>query len=160
MDTVIPKISQAAFVLVAITFVSSCGGETPEARLTDAGEKVDEAEQTLESLESRIDEHEAALDELRDRRRKMKDRLGTLEERLAARATDVALFRAVQSALLEAPGLSETAVNVLVEDTAVTLVGTVPSAAQRDKALEIARNVPGVGEIESRLRIDDPQQTT
>lgn len=151
-----------AVVLLASTLATlfACDGKTPEARLGDAGDKVEQAEETLDSLETRIDEHERALDELRDRRRKMKDRLQTLEERLAARATDVALFRAVQSALLEEPGLKETAINVLVEDKAVTLVGAVPSADQRDRALSIAREVPGVEEIESRLRIDDPQQTT
>jgi osmotically-inducible protein OsmY len=151
-----------AVVLLASTLATlfACGSETPEARLGDAGEKVEEAEETLESLDQRIDEHERALDELRDRRRKMKDRLRTLEERLAARATDVALFRAVQSALLDEPGLKETAINVLVEDKRVTLVGAVPSADQRDRALAIARAAPGVGEVASRLRIHDPEQAT
>lgn len=152
--------SNAIVLAAALAALCACGGETPESRLSEAGEKVEEAEETLDSLEARIDEHEAALDDLRDRRQKMKDRLQTLEERLASRATDVALFRAVQSALLEEPDLKETAINVLVEDSAVTLVGAVPSTKQREKALEIARNVPGTEEVESRLRIDDPEQTT
>ncbi len=145
---------------VVIGGLGACGGETPEARLSDAGEKVEEAEESLTSIEARIDEHEAALDRLRDRRRKMKDRLQSLEERLADRATDVALFRSVQSALLEEDNLRETAINVLVEDSVVTLVGSVPSAGERERALSIARETPGVAEVESRLRIDNPKQTT
>lgn len=158
MNAQLRKISPLLIAVVTMATAAACGGETPEARLSDAGDKVEEAEETLESLEAQIDEHEAALDQLRDRRRSTKDRLQTLEQRLEERATDVALFRAVQSALLEAPGLKETAINVLVEDTAVTLVGTVPSAEQRTQALDIARSVPGVGEVASRLRIDNPQQ--
>lgn len=144
----------------AALLLAACSGESPESRLSEAGEQVEEVEDDLASLKARIDETEQTLDRLRARRSNMKDRLRTLEERLAARATDVALFRAVQSALLDEPGLKETAINVLVEDSVVTLVGSVPSAADRERALEIARNTPGAAEIRSRLRIDDPQQTT
>jgi osmotically-inducible protein OsmY len=49
---------------------------------------------------------------------------------------------------------------VLVEDTVVTLVGSVPSVDQREKALEIARNTPGVASVRSRLRVNGAQQVT
>lgn len=150
----------AAALIATASIFAACAEDTPEARLSDAGEQVEEVEDDLASIEERIAEHEQALDRLRDRRQKMKDRLRTLEERLAQRATDVALFRAVQSALLDEEGLAETAINVLVEDANVTLVGTVPSAKQREEALAIARDTAGVATVKSRLRIDDPEQTT
>lgn len=142
--------------LAILLLVAACGNDTPEQRLEAAGEKVEAVSDDLESIRQRIEEHEAELDRLRAQRDKAKDRLGTLEERLAARATDTALFRAVQTALLEAPDLKESAINVLVEDGNVTLVGSVPSAADRDQALAIAGNVAGVDSVRSRIRIDDP----
>lgn len=84
----------------------------------------------------------------------MAAKLDTLEERLAARATDVAVFRAVQTALLQEPALADTAIKVHVEHGKVSLHGVVPSEEQRERAIVISRATPGVGSVISRLRLD------
>lgn len=149
------KLEIICALLAGLFLATACGGDTPEQRLEAAGEKVETVSNDLDTIRQRIEEHEAALDRLREEREKAKNRLGTLEERLDARATDTALFRAVQGALLEAKDLKESAINVLVEDRNITLVGSVPSAEDRERALDIARETAGVGSVRSRIRVDD-----
>ena len=76
------------------------------------------------------------------------------------RATDVALFRAVQSALLEDESLQETGVSVSVEDGIVTLRGVVESADARDTARNIAQGVTGVETVVNRIRVEQPDPKT
>lgn len=141
-------------VLVGL-LVLGCTPDAPEERLQDAGDRLDDAASRLAALNDEIAELESALDSKRSERRKLRARKQTLEERVAARATDVALFRAVQSALLEHDELSESAVSVDVDDGSVTLRGVVASAEERNAAVAAARDVPGADAIIVRLQIDE-----
>ena len=83
----------------------------------------------------------------------------TLEERVAARATDVAVFRSVQAGLLAAEELSETAISVDADSGVVRLSGLVSSVAEEAAAVQIARAVPGVESVRSHIEVEAPETT-
>lgn len=140
-----------AVVLVALL---GCEQNTPEGRLEAAGDTLASTENTLEDVERNIEQHEQTLAELRKKRRQLRERLLTLEERVAARATDVAVFRAVQSALLDNEALSQRAISVDAESGVVVLEGIVSSEQEELLAVQLANDVPGVGLVNSRIEID------
>ena len=144
-------------LLFALLTLIGCQPQTPEERLEAAGEALEESEDSLESVEQRIEEHEDALAKLRKQRRKLINRVLTLEERVAKRATDVALFRSVQSGLLEAEELSQSAISVDAEDGVVRLSGLVSSQAEEAAAVRIAQSVPGVASVQSRIDVEPPE---
>lgn len=143
--------------MVLFLFLSGCGKPAPEARLEAVGEALDDSTAELVDLDTRIRQTEAALERLRSERRRLRDEVRTLEQRLEARATDVALFRAVQGTLLENEDLQEAAIAVNVEDGAVTLSGVVRTEKELQQAVSIAKEVAGVGSVESKIRIDNPE---
>lgn len=145
-----------AIVLFALT---GCQPQTPEERLEQAGDALADSEETLESVQRSIADNEEQLIRLKKQRRQLQNRVLTLEERVAKRATDVALFRSVQSGLLEAEELSQSAIAVDAEDGKIRLSGLVGSEAEEAAAVRIARAVPGVESVQSRIEIEAPDSS-
>lgn len=141
-------------MLIALPFLAACNSETPEERLEAAGAQLELTEDNLEGVEARIEELETSLATAKQRRRALRERVLTLEEKVAVRATDVALFRAVQSALLELPGLTEAAVSVDADGGTVALSGLVASYEEREAAEAVAAATPGVGRVINRIKVD------
>ena len=147
----------ATALLFAASLLAGCDQPPPEAQLSAAGEALGEATTELADLDSRIERTETMLDELRSERRKQRARVRTLEERLEARATDMAIFRAVQTALLGDEQLQDVAIAVDVEDKVVSLNGVVRTENQARRAVELSKRVAGIARVASRIRVDDPQ---
>ncbi len=144
------------FLATLVSFVAAgCSRNAPDERLLETAETIDDVTAEVQYLDEQIAELEDELDRLREERWRVAAKLDTLEERLAARATDVAVFRAVQTALLEEPALTDSAINVHVEHGKVSLHGVVASEEQRDRAIVITRAIPGVKSVNSRLRLDE-----
>lgn len=148
------------FTFTALCLITACGADPPEERLDEAGESLEdareersEARNELESARARV---AAAEQELHDARRALRDaekRVAAAGSRVEQRATDVALFRAVQSRILRAEPLEEEAIGVRVEQGVVTLQGRVSDPDARDVALEVARSTPGVERVRDRLEL-------
>ena len=149
------RFAAVATTFVYLTMIVACGRPAPEERLIDMGEKVDDAAMTVEQLDDTIERHEDRLDDLRKQRRKAKAQLLTLEQRLERRATDLAIFRAAQRALLDEPALQQSVVSARVEDGIVTLVGSVADLGDERIAREIVQAIPGVESIVSRVQLDE-----
>ena len=139
---------------------AGCGGEDPEAQLRAAGEQLEEARGRVvalrEKVESRAADAEKAKQELGTAREKLREAelaLAKIEASIDRSATDDVLFRAVQSRLLEADALEKVAIRATVSKGVVTLSGSVPNAKLRDRAVEIAKQTPGVEEVESRIEV-------
>ena len=64
-------------------------------------------------------------------------------------ADDAALTARVKAALLDDEQVAGTSINVNVYNGEVTLAGFADTEAQRQRAAEIARQVPGVKSVES-----------
>lgn len=148
---------KSVFAVAALGLLAGCNQNAPEERLQKIGERVESVSDQLAYLDARIDELYEELDTKKAERQKLRAQLQTLEERLEARATDVALFRAVQSALLDHSELQQTAISVDVDEGVVTLHGTVASAAERETALDTARETAGVDVVVTRIEIDSAQ---
>ena len=74
---------------------------------------------------------------------------------MAFAQTDTALTANVKTKLAADETVKGGSVNVATDDHVVTLSGTVPSQAVRDRALEIARDTAGVTSVVDKLTIDE-----
>lgn len=71
----------------------------------------------------------------------------------SAALAETELIARVKTALLNDPVVGLRRIDVLASRDEVRLAGRVASAAERDRALEIARGVPGVRSVTSQLEI-------
>jgi osmotically-inducible protein OsmY len=72
------------------------------------------------------------------------------------RKADRALRRKVYAAIGKQKEISAGNISVTAKDGAVTLNGTVTDASQIDKVAEIAKGVPGVTSVTSKLTVKKP----
>ena len=72
------------------------------------------------------------------------------------RQANRALRRKVYAAIVKHKEIDAGNISVIAKDGAVTLDGTVVDATQIDKVTEIAKGVPGVVSVTSRLTIKKP----
>jgi hyperosmotically inducible periplasmic protein len=146
--------------LALVVFALACGEPSREAQLRDAQKELTEAEKNLEDArgehESRakaLAEAQQAHDEARDSVRKAEARADAARSAVGLFATDDVLFRSVQKALLEDDRLREVAIAASVRDGRVTLSGEVPNARLRDRAVDLAKKIPGVADVNSEIRV-------
>jgi osmotically-inducible protein OsmY len=139
----------------------ACGDDTPEQRLEQASERLAEAREDVRELRGdlgerreREDEASQALQEARASLRGAEQDVLSAEQLVEQRATDVALFRTLQSAMLESSELDHSAVEVRVADGVVTLAGVAADESARQRALEIARGTPGVESVRDQLEVE------
>lgn len=72
----------------------------------------------------------------------------------ACAASDPGVTTAVKSKLAADDTVKAYQIDVDTKDGVVTLTGTVPTAAARDRALELARGTDGVTRVEDRLTVN------
>jgi hypothetical protein len=144
----------------AALLLLACGEPSPEAQLAEAREGLERARQEVESAKARVEETTRKLEKAQEAREEALGSLTAAREDLAeARAevgryaTDDAIFRAVQSRLLEDEELSDVAIPVRVDDGVVTLTGEVPKRELATRAEEITNEVAGVIEVRNRIRV-------
>jgi osmotically-inducible protein OsmY len=154
---------KSAWILVALgtaLIALACGGSDPEADLEQASQALEEARAQVEEGRAAVQELEGEVQEAQKRLADARAALREAETELARResavdlsATDDVLFRSVQKRLLEDDDLAEVAIAARVSKGVVTLSGSVSNAKLRDRALEIARETPGVEDVESRIEV-------
>ena len=66
---------------------------------------------------------------------------------------DATITTRVRSALLNEPDVAATRIDVSTSAGIVTLAGVVRSKAEEDRAIAVARQVPGVKDVRSALKI-------
>ena len=130
------------------------------ARLEAASEAVAEAQQSVESARAELEARRSALESAREAVGAAEISLREAEQHLAEaraevfeQATDTVLFRAVQKRLLDEDRLGKVAIAARVEQGTVVLSGAVPDDRLRQRAVEIARDTPGVLEVDDRIRV-------
>lgn len=149
-------------LLIAGTLLA-CGAEPPEKQLAQARHELEQARGEVKSLERMVEDKKAAvrdaekaLQHAREELDQAERELATARRKIDRRATDVALFRAVQSRLLESGALREVAIRAEVQDGVVTLQGEVGDEALSQEAVEIARSVTGVDQVVDGIRVRAP----
>ena len=143
--------------------LAACGESSQEQVLARASENLaaarEQVEESRERVTSRRQQVEEARAELAAAEQDLRDAQAALrqaESRIDVTATDAALFRAVQKRLLEEDDLRQVAIAVDVDRGVATLRGRVPKAKLRDRAVQVAKSVPGVASVESRISIASP----
>ncbi len=66
---------------------------------------------------------------------------------------DATISTRVKTALLNDPQVSALKIDVTTSQGVVTLTGTARSQAEADKAVAVARGVPGVKDVKSQLKV-------
>lgn len=148
------------FALLAALLAFACSGSDPEADLADATNALakaraefEQAEKTVATRETEVDEAKQRLVLARTALREVESRLRERETAVTQTATDDVLFRAVQMRLLEDDRLENAAIAASVSGGSVTLSGTVANGKQRDRAIAVAKETPGVARVESRIEV-------
>ncbi len=146
----------------AALFAIACGGDSEEAAFREASEDLAEAQAEAEVarglVQTRIEALDAAQAELEEAEAALRDaddRVDEARQALAEFATDDVVFRAVQLALLETPELGDVAIRANVDSGVVSLWGSVASEAIRDRAIAVAKAIPGVVGVQSHIGVED-----
>ena len=145
-------------LLLAAALAGACGGDEEEFRLaaqalTAARESVQQEQRAVEERRARLEVAQAELAAAERQLREAEERLREAESRVDLKATDAALFRAVQKRLLEDERLRHVAIDADVRRGVVELRGSVPDERTAAAAVEVARGVPGVMRVEGRLNV-------
>ena len=148
-------------LLVAFAGPSGCGGGDSEVEklmaaseeLARAREELERAEEEVRGAEAAFEEAQAALDAARARASEARQAVADAEAQVDQQATDDVIFRAVQLRLLEDRKLRDRAVRAEVEGGVVTLTGRVRTREEAERAMEVARQTPGVRDVVSRLEV-------
>jgi osmotically-inducible protein OsmY len=162
-----PLISRlpAALAITGLAFatvgLSACWKDDSEARLAEATHELEKALTDVENAQATVDARRAEMETARDKLAKAEDELTKAKRRLDdakaevdADATDTLVFRSVQRRLLDDKKLEGVAIAARVESGVVTLSGDAPDDAIRKRALEIARETPGVARVQDRIRVE------
>src|SRR5512140_3430524 len=72
---------------------------------------------------------------------------------VGATIDDATITTRVRSALLNEPNVAATRIDVSTAAGVVTLAGAVKSKAEEERALAVARQVPGVKDVKSALQV-------
>jgi osmotically-inducible protein OsmY len=157
------RILVIALALAALCLATACREDSREAKLRDAQRELAAAEAELEEARTNLTAKTEALaaaqqahDEARAAVRQAEARVEAARSEVGVFATDDVLFRTVQTALLEDDRLRDVAIAASVSDGRVTLSGDVPESRLRDRAVELAKKVPGVTEVTSEIRVVRP----
>ena len=79
--------------------------------------------------------------------------VGQAANQIAAKTNDAAITTQVNTELARDPGLSALRIDVDTRDGQVTLSGTAPDAAAKERATRLATGVKGVTRVENRLEV-------
>ena len=155
-------IGRSMAVLLACAVCIACGG-SPDQDLQAATRDVSEARAELKASTVKLEEREKALEAARVERDKARAQVAEAQKRVDAAqkeletyATDGTVFRAVQKRLLEDKGLESVAIAARVENGIVSLSGVVPNQRMRDRASAVARETPGVADVNNQIVVKAP----
>lgn len=152
------------FALVA------CAPESPEDQLVDAAEDVAEVQDRIENVSEEIADTRSELDvrraavrnaeqelaSARSELRKLQRKLAKERTDLDNTASDTAIFRLLQTRLLDDDVLASEAINLFVLDGTVVLYGDVSSEEKKQRAADIAAEVPAVATVRNFIDVTGP----
>jgi hyperosmotically inducible protein len=81
------------------------------------------------------------------------DKMAATTDKVATAVDDTAITTKVKAALLAEPGLKSLKIDVDTKNAAVTLSGSVDSAASKEKAKQVAGSVSGVTTVVDQLTV-------
>jgi hypothetical protein len=163
--------SKALVCAVALLAFLGCR-ESRQEKFEKAMRAVDAAKATLDSAQHDYAKQESAYQKARDAATAAEAELATAHQRVEAAtaavesartevakwADDASVSRLLQQRLLSEPTLEKAAVSARVEHGVALLEGSVPDAKASERAAVIARETPGVLEVQSHIAVSAPAQ--
>lgn len=167
------RLSPIGAVLLAIVVAAGCSESREEKfekamRAAESAQKaVESARKEVETELARYEKASAAAEAAEKKLSKARSRLESAESgatkaraEVAKWADDATVFRSVQRRLLEERSLRDAAVSARVQGGVAYLDGRVGNASQRDRAIQIARETPGVLDVQSQITVGSAGATT
>jgi hyperosmotically inducible periplasmic protein len=141
--------------LVLIGSLSACGeanegktvGERLDAAVASTGKAAAEAKIKAEQSLAK------AGDAMKDATQKAEAAGAKTTGNLGTHAADLAITASVSSELVKDPELSALKIDVDTEAGVVTLTGPAPTAAARNKATAVAKQIKGVKSVSNQLTV-------
>lgn len=90
----------------------------------------------------------------RERGAEVGEKVAVATAKVRDAAQEAALTSKIKAKMMLDDTIKARSINVNTEDTTVTLSGVVRSAAERDRALQLARETAGVTAVKDRLKIE------
>lgn len=141
--------------LLALLFaLGGCGKSDDDGKT--AGQQLDTAiaktEQAAEKAKAKTESAMAnAGVAMKDATREVEASGKQIVDKAGEKINDVSITAAVSSGLAKDPELSALKINVDTKNGAVTLTGSAPTEAARERAGALAKAVKGVNSVENRL---------
>lgn len=141
--------------LLALLFaLGGCGKSDDDGKT--AGQQLDTAiaktEQAAEKAKAKTESAMAnAGVAMKDATREVEASGKQIVDKAGEKINDVSITAAVSSGLAKDPELSALKINVDTKNGAVTLTGSAPAEAARERAGTLAKAVKGVNSVENRL---------
>ncbi len=141
--------------LLALLFaLGGCGKSDDDGKT--AGQQLDTAiaktEQAAEKAKAKTESAMAnAGVAMKDATREVEASGKQIVDKAGEKINDVSITAAVSSGLAKDPELSALKINVDTKNGAVTLTGSAPTEAARERAGTLAKAVKGVNSVENRL---------
>jgi osmotically-inducible protein OsmY len=160
------RLSLIGAVVLAIALVAGCS-ESREEKFEKAMRAAESAQKTVVSarkeVETELAKYEkasAAAEAAEKKLTKARSQLESAESsaakaraEVAKWADDATVFRTVQRRLLEERSLRDAAVSARVQGGVAYLEGHVANASQRDRAIQVARETPGILDVQSQITV-------
>ena len=161
------SIRYATAAVLAIALAAAGCGESRQETYEKAMRAADAARSTLDAAQKEYGKREKATEKARSEVAEAEAALATARKKLdaanqgfeSARAEvakwsdDTSMSRLLQQRLLADKALEKAAVAGRVENGVALLEGTVPDATAGERAAAIARDTPGVVDVQSRLSV-------
>jgi osmotically-inducible protein OsmY len=158
-----------AIAVLAALALLACG-ESRQEKFEKAMHEAEVAREALDAARGELASREVAYEAEREEAREAEEALEIARRKLDAAsasydgaraevakwADDASVSRVLQQALLDESALAHAAIAARVEHGVALLEGTAPDDAARERALEIAREIPGVAEVQSRIEVVAP----
>jgi osmotically-inducible protein OsmY len=159
--------------ILAIALVTACSESREEKfekalRAAESAQKtVDSARKEVESELARYEKASAAAEAAEKKLAKARSQLESAESKAARARAEVAkwaddatVFRSVQRRLLEERSLGNAAISARVQGGVAYLEGNVARSTERERAIQIARETPGVVDVQSSITVGSASATT
>jgi hyperosmotically inducible protein len=141
------KINRAIIVLtLSATFVAGC--QTNSNRTGNAN-----APSAARNGNANKGDWNISREEFEKQKERFEKEAKDLGRKIGDRGEDLWIWTKTRGALAYADGLKDASINVDVENSVVTLSGTVPDEAQKAKAEEVARGVEGVKSVKNDIAV-------
>jgi hypothetical protein len=142
-----------AGTLAALALLASGCDQTPTTTNTATGTNANANTVVVNANRDRDVDIDMSREDFEKQKERFEREARELGRKVGPAADDLWIWTKTRAALAGAEDLRDSTIEVDVESNVVTLTGTVPTAAAKDRAGEIASKLDGVKSVHNRLAV-------